>query len=313
MKTRLKGRVGVTGAGGFIGSHLVVRAIAENVLVRCLRHSESQRSAPSGVEIITCDFSDANSVTAALQDVSVVFHLGGLASVAAAQESPGAAFHANTLATQNILEAARKCGTERVVLLSTAHVYGSPRYLPLTEDHPLAPSSIYAATKLAGDVLALAYNRTYGLPVNVLRPFNVYGPRQPANAVVPTIISQAVRGMAVLVRDLRPKRDFLFVDDVVDALFRAATAPAAGQEILLSSGDPVSVAGLVRRVTSITSGFPASTPEDEPDNGDCVFGKSERAQVLLGWQPKVPLAEGLERTIEWWREQLPLATAQDRA
>jgi nucleoside-diphosphate-sugar epimerase len=264
------------------------------------------------VEVPSCDLSDAKAVISAMEDVAVIFHLGSLASVAAARQSPEAAFRANTLATQNVLEAARICGAERVVLLSTAHVYGPPQYLPLTQDHPFAPASMYAATKLAGDVLALAYYRSYGLSVNVLRPFNVYGPRQIADAVLPKIISQAVRGMAVKVRDLRPKRDFLYVDDVVDALLCAATTPASGQEILLASGCPVSVAALVRLVTSITSGIAVDTPEDEPDNGDCLFGLPERAQAILGWRSRVGLTEGLERTIQWWREQLPLAAAPNR-
>jgi nucleoside-diphosphate-sugar epimerase len=308
----LKGWVCVTGAGGFIGSRLVARVLAENVSVRCLRRSDSTGAAPPGADVRYCDFSDTKSVTSAIEGVTIIFHLGGMASAASAHEHPDAAFRANTLATQSILEAARVRGVERVVLLSTAHVYGLPRRLPMTEEQPYAPASLYAATKLAADVMALAYHRSYGLPVNVLRPFNVYGPGQTAAAILPTIISQAIGGMPVKVRDLRPKRDFLFVDDVVDALIIAATASPTGQEFLLASGNPVSVATLLRLVTSLASGVAVNTPQEEPDGGDCVYGTSERARATLGWVPRVGLKEGLERTIQWWREEMPHATALDQ-
>lgn len=307
------GPVLVTGGGGFIGSHLVARAVREYAQVICLRRDASAGGALEGVESRICDLSDADAVRRAIQGSSVVFHLGGMASAADARAFPDRAFRANTVATHNILEASRLSGVEQVVLLSTAHVYGPARYLPLTEDHPVAPGSVYAATKLAADVLALTYHRSYGLSVNILRPFNVYGPRQTADTVIPSIISQAVEGRAVKVRDLRPRRDFLYVDDVVDALLRAAAIPATGQEILLASGLPVSIATLVRTVAGIVTGCAVDTPAEPPDEGDCLFGCSDRAGALLGWKPKVGLHDGLARTIEWWRQQRPLAVAKGQA
>jgi nucleoside-diphosphate-sugar epimerase len=303
----LSGRIAITGSGGFIGSRLLARLLTEGSNVRCLRRAAIGQQFPGGAEQVSCDFTSLDAVTEALQDVSTVFHLGGMASSGAAQASPAEAFRANTWTTQNVLEAARRNHVERVVLLSTAYVYGSASGLPVTEDSPLAPASIYAATKLAGDMLALAYYKSYGLPVNVLRCFNVYGPGQVADAVIPTIVSQALRKPEVSVRSLRPKRDFVFVDDVVDALCLAARSESVGSAFLIASGLPVSVAQLIRTTLSLVLGTNVAAPEDEPDDGDCLFGSAARAREIIGWRPAVSIAEGLERTIDWWRQETPLA------
>jgi len=296
-------RIAITGSGGFIGSRLLARLLTEGSNVRCLRHAGAGQPFPRGTEQVSCEFSSVDAVTEGLQDVSTVFHLGGMASSGAAQASPAEAFRANTWATQNVLEAARRNHVKRVVLLSTAYVYGSAAGFPVTEDCPLAPASIYAATKLAGDMLALAYYKSFGLPVNVLRCFNVYGPGQVADAVIPTIVSQALRKQEVSVRSLRPKRDFVFVDDVVAALCLAARSEAVGSAFVIASGLPVSVAELIRTTLSLVLGRNIAAPEDQPDGGDCLFGSAARAREILGWRPSVALAEGLEKTIDWWRER----------
>jgi nucleoside-diphosphate-sugar epimerase len=303
----LSGRIAITGSGGFIGSRLLARLLTEGSNVRCLRHAAIDRQFPPGAEQVSCDFTRLDSVTEALQDVSTVFHLGGMASGGAAQAFPAEAFRANTWTTQSVLEAARRKHVERVVLLSTAYVYGSASGAAVTEDCPLAPASIYAATKLGGDMLALAYYKSYGLPVNVLRCFNVYGPGQVADAVIPTIISQALRKTDVSVRSLRPKRDFVFVDDVVEALCLAARSAAVGSAFLIASGLPVSVAQLIRTTLSLVLGRSVDAPEDEPDGGDCLFGNAARARETIGWRLSVSLEQGLERTIDWWRQKPPLA------
>jgi nucleoside-diphosphate-sugar epimerase len=305
MSARLR-RIAITGSGGFIGSRLVARLLTEGSDVRCLRHAATVRQFPPGREQVSCDFTSLSAVTEALQDVRTVFHLGGMASSSAAQASPAEAFRANTWSTQNILEAALRNQVERVVLLSTAGVYGSASGSPVTEDSPLAPASIYAATKLAGDTLALAYYKSYGLPVSVLRCFNVYGPGQVADAVIPTIVSQALQKPEVSVRSLRPKRDFVFVEDVVDALCLATRSEAVGCALLVSSGLPISIAQLIRTTLSLVLGRHVSTPEDEPDGGDCLYGTSARAKEMIGWRPSVSLTEGLEKTLEWWRQAKPL-------
>jgi nucleoside-diphosphate-sugar epimerase len=304
MEKTLTGRVLLTGANGFVGSHLMDRLRSRKADVRCFVHpATSTVEAAAEAESVEGDITDGEQVHAAMEDVSTVIHLAGIATVGAAQSSPDDAFRVNTLGTQNVLEAARRRGAIRVVVMSTAHVYGSAVRLPVNEDHPVAPASIYAATKLAADVMALAYARNFGVPVTVLRPFNIYGPRQSTAAVIPSIVAQAVSGQPVQVRDLRPRRDFVYIHDVIEALLLAATTDAAtGQAIVLASGVAVSVASIVRRVVTLASGRVAAAPEEPEPGSDCVFGDASRAKELLGWHPRVDLDAGLRHTIAWHRE-----------
>jgi nucleoside-diphosphate-sugar epimerase len=300
----LSGPVFVTGGSGFIGSRLVQRLLQAGVPVRCLHLPGDPGSVAPGAAAIAGDLSDLDSVAAAAGHARFVFHLGGIASALVAQQAPYEAFRANTLGTQNVMEAARRAQVERVVILSTAHVYGTPRDLPVTEDHPFAPASVYAATKLAGDTLALAYDRNLGVSVNVLRAFNVYGPGQRARAVIPTICEQASRGGDICVEDPRPRRDFVYVDDVVDAMMAAAVSQAAGEQLILASGRAVSVGTLVRTAVSIASATGGADFYDGDAGNDCLYGSAERAWKALAWKPRVDLPAGLERTIAWWREQV---------
>lgn len=303
MRAEPQGRSFITGASGFIGSHLVELMLARGAAVRCCQHVTPIEPVNNRVEVVRADLCDAQEVHKAVEGTSTVFHLGGMASVAAAQASPREACRINTIGTLNVLNAARDCGVAHVVLLSTAHVYGRGVHLPVTESHPLAPSSIYASAKLAADILGLGYYRSFGLPVTVLRPFNVYGPRQNAVAVIPEIITQALAGGPIRVQDLSPRRDFLFVEDVADALLRAAGNPAAaGQEVILASGQAVSIASLVRRVITLANAA-AEPPEEPADNSDCFFGDPAKAREILAWCPQTDLDSGLRRTIAWWRSQ----------
>lgn len=293
----------VTGAGGFIGSHLIDRLVA---LGRPVRGFQRRPAAVSAVEMLSGDLCDAGSVRAAMQGVDTVYHLGGVASADAVMDAPGGSIAANTLGTLNVLEAARTAGVRRVVVMSSGHVFGRPQRLPVAEDHPLNPATPYAASKIAAETLAAGYHRAYGLPVVVLRPFNVYGPRQPDSAVIPTIVGQALAGGPVRVRNPAPRRDFVFVADLVDALLLAAGADgrAVGRAFVLASGRAVSVADILRRVLALT-GNPMEPPQEPPDDGDRILGDAALARALLGWTPRVGLEDGLARTVDWWRAERP--------
>ena len=303
------GTILVTGAGGFIGSHLVARLASEGHELRCVHHPSDVGTGVAGCERRDGDIRNPGFVQAAMEGVSCVFHLAAMVSVGSAQAAPQDAFAVNTSGVQNILEAARMAGTTKVVLLSTAHVYGKPASLPVTEQHRYAPGSVYAATKLAGDMLALGYHRSFGIPVTILRPFNIYGPRQAPVAVIAEMIQQAVAGRRIQVRDTRPRRDFLFVDDVVDALMLSAASDAtAGEEILLGSGGAVSIGDVAARIERIVAGSgDGGAAEDAPSDDDTLFADIGKARAVLGWTPRTDLDTGLARTLAWWRAQTAAA------
>jgi nucleoside-diphosphate-sugar epimerase len=292
----------VTGASGFIGTHLIDRLCKEGHRVRLLVHQNSPAATTGRIEIRQADLRDSAAIHDAFVDSKIVIHLGGMASVEGAQITPTEAFQVNTVGTQNILEAARTTGVGRIVLLSTANVYGAPAKLPVTEDCLPVPLSIYAATKLAADVVGLSYYRCFDLPVTILRPFNVYGPGQVKNALIPTIVSQAVTGGPIRVRNAAVWRDFVFVTDVVDALIAASVKLSAiGQIFILASGQPVSVGSLVDQTAAIAGIRQEIMATSRDDGADCLFGNAAKANELLGWRAVTELRSGLERTFEWWR------------
>jgi NAD dependent epimerase/dehydratase len=306
----------VTGADGFIGSHLAERLVASGARVRafCLYNSQGTLGwldhAPPDVrarlDLRLGDIRDARFVEDACRGVDVVFHLAALIAIPYSYVAPESYVETNVRGTLNVLEGARRGGAQRVVHTSTSEVYGTPATLPIRETHPLNAQSPYAATKVAADQLALAYHRSFGTPVMVLRPFNTYGPRQSTRAVLPTILTQLLDGTPeIALGRLDTRRDLTFVDDTVDGFVRAATtAGIEGETVQLGTGRAVSVGELVDLAGRALS-RPARVREDprrlRPDASEVLVLESDpaRAREVLGWTPRVGLEEGLARTADW--------------
>ncbi len=296
-------RVLVTGAGGFIGSHLCEVLVAEGARVRALlRYTSRSDLGPLAdlppaprreIEVVWGDLRDEVSVRRALGDCRVVFHLGAVTSVAYSYESPGEFAATNVMGTTNVLTAARDAGVERFVHTSTSEVYGTARYVPIDEGHPLQAQSPYAASKIAADKMAESFLRTYGLPVVVLRPFNTYGPRQSGRAIVPS-----------------PKRDLTYVKDTVRGFLRAAEEGAAvGQTINLGTGQMWSVEELVGMIEGVIGRRVEIVAEEQrkrPESSEVLelLCDNHKAKRLLGWGPAFTPHQGLDDTARWIREHL---------
>lgn len=305
----------LTGAGGFIGSHLAQRLVEKGARVRALARYNSRNhwgfleqippAILKEIDIVTGDITDPYSISRIVRGCAVVFHLAALIAIPYSYQAPQQYVAVNCGGTLNLLEAARAEGVERFVHTSTSETYGTARYVPIDEEHPLQGQSPYAASKIGADKLAEAYHLSYRLPVVTVRPFNTYGPRQSARAIVPAIISQALHRDTICLGNLEPRRDLTFVADMVEGFLSAATAPAAiGQVINLGSGYTMSVGELAEAVSRIL-GKPktvVTTPErvrpatSEVWHLEC---DNRKARNLLGWQPRTSLTEGLTQTIAY--------------
>lgn len=306
-------KVLVTGAGGFIGSHLAERLVQEGASVRALVHYNAlgtwgwlDHSAARGdMEVMAGDITDAQSVREAMRDVEVVFHLAALIAIPYSYRAPASYVRANIEGTLNVVQAARELAPRRVIVTSTSEVYGTARTVPITEEHPLQGQSPYAATKIGADKIAEAFHLSYGAPVVTLRPFNTFGPRQSARAVIPTIITQALAGDVVRLGNTHPTRDLNYVGNTVDGYIAAATAPGIeGQVIQLGTGREVAIGELVPMVGGILGKSLRVEVEDDRQRRagsevDRLIAGCARAQALLGWRPGVTLEEGLARTVEF--------------
>jgi NAD dependent epimerase/dehydratase len=307
-------RVLVTGAGGFIGSHLTERLVQEGAAVRAFVHYNAlgragwldQRS--SGADIMAGDVCDRDSVRHAVEGTEVVFHLAALIGIPYSYQAPLQYVRTNVEGTLNVLQACREAGVGRLVHTSTSEVYGTARTVPISEDHPLHGQSPYAATKIGADKLAESFHVSFGLPLVTVRPFNTFGPRQSARAIIPTIIAQALAGGVVQVGNVHPTRDLNYVSNTVDGFLKAAEAPQAlGRTYNLGSGREVSVADLGEMVARVL-GRPVRLERDpsrvRPAGSEVerLLADASRAREELGWQPQVMLEEGLARTVDWIRD-----------
>ena len=308
-------RVLVTGAGGFIGSHLVERLVALGATTRAYVHYNALNAwgwldhsqVRGDIEVIAGDVCDPDSVRHAMADIDVVCHLAALIAIPYSYRAPRSYVRTNIEGTLNVLQAARELGVERIVHTSTSEVYGTARYAPIDEAHPLQGQSPYSASKIGADQMAEAFRRSFGVPVVTVRPFNTFGPRQSERAVLPTIISQCLAGQSIKLGNLRPTRDLTFVTDTVEGFLLAAAAPdVVGMTINLGSGREISIEDLVHLIAGLV-GRPITVESDEdrirPDASEVMrlLSDNRLARTALGWAPSVTLESGLLRTIEWVR------------
>ena len=321
-------RVLITGADGFIGSHLTEALLRAGVNVRafvCYNSFNSwgwldslETDLRNSLDLFEGDVRDRGGVRQAMRGCDVVLHLAALISIPYSYHSSEAFIDTNIKGTLNVLEAARDLGVKRVVTTSTSEVYGTARFVPITEEHPLQGQSPYAATKIGADQLALSYFRSHATPVVVLRPFNTFGPRQSARAVIPTIIVQLLSGKrAIKLGALHPTRDFSYVSDTVFAFIRAAVADGVlGEVINVGSGFEISVgdtAKLIGEIMGVDLAIEADSDRMRPEASEVerLFAGIDKAGKKMGWQPRYGGREGFKRglaeTIAWFSERKNLS------
>lgn len=311
--------VAVTGADGFIGSHLVETLVASGHQVRAMVQYNSLGSwgwletidpeALASVEVVPGDVRDRDSVLSLMTGVDMVCHLAALIAIPYSYQAPWSYLETNAGGTLNVLEAGRTLGTSRIVCTSTSEVYGSALTVPMDETHPLQAQSPYSASKVAADKLAESYHLSFGLPVVTLRPFNTYGPRQSARAVIPTVIAQLASGRrAIALGSVTPTRDFNFVLDTASAFRAVLDAPrddVVGRTFNAGSGIEISVGATVEVIADLMGTTVDIHVEDErrrPERSEVnrLVSDSSALESATGWKPRHTLAEGLAATIEWF-------------
>jgi NAD dependent epimerase/dehydratase len=320
-------RVLITGAGGFIGSHLVEHLLERGAEVRAMVHYDSRpglanldyvaKGLVDRVEVIAGDLCDPYFMRRAVEGAQVVFHLAALIGIPYSYVAPASYASVNVLGTLNVLEACRAAGVERVVHTSTSECYGSALYTPIDERHPLQGQSPYSASKIAADKMVEAYYCSFDLPVSTLRPFNTFGPRQSARAIIPTIASQLLWGGPELrLGGLTPVRDFTYVSDTCEGFCCIAECDRAlGQVVHLGTGQGVSVADLLKLLCEITGKSKPvvqSAERKRPEKSEVhtLLSNPSRARELLKWEPRVSLRQGLERVVAFVKDHPELYRGQ---
>lgn len=305
----------VTGAGGFIGSHLAEALVKHGAKVTALVHYNALgsqgwlNSSPLQKEmnIVAGDICDSGFMQTIIEGQQIVFHLAALIAIPYSYVAPESYVRTNVVGTLNVLQAARRCGTERVLHTSTSEVYGTALYVPIDEKHPLQGQSPYSASKIGADKMAESFHLSFDTPVVTVRPFNTFGPRQSARAVIPTILSQILTKGEVKLGSLTPTRDLNYVDNTVDGYLQAGLNPAAiGQTISFGSGREISISDLAHLISKIVGReVPIILDEQRlrPSKSEVerLLADNSLAAELLGWQPQVSLEDGLAATIEWFR------------
>jgi len=309
-----KTKVLVTGADGFIGSHLTQKLLAEGYAVRALCQYNSfndwgwlEKVTHPDLEIVTGDVRDPDFCRHITRGCSTVYHLAALIAIPYSYVAPDSYVDTNIKGTLNMCQAARDCGVERIVVTSTSEVYGTAQYVPIDEKHPRQPQSPYSATKIGADAIAKSFYNAFELPVVIARPFNTYGPRQSARAIIPTIITQIANGAKeIKVGDLTPTRDFNYVADTAAGFIALGTTPGLeGMEINIATGREVTMAETLDLIKSIMNSDVryVTDPERLRPAGSEVFrlcGDNTLITGLTSWRPQYTLEDGLRLTVEWF-------------
>jgi len=309
----------VTGADGFIGSHLVEALLKENCKVKAFTYYNSfnswgwldsfPKNKLDNIEIFTGDIRDPNGVRTAVRDVDVVFHLAALIAIPYSYHSPDSYVDTNIKGTLNVLQAGRDEGCEKILVTSTSEVYGTAQYVPIDEKHPFQGQSPYSATKIGADRIAESFYRSFDAPVAIVRPFNTYGPRQSARAVIPTIITQLLNGKnEIKLGALHPTRDLLYVKDTANGFIEICKSDKTiGEEINIATQSEISIGDLAQKIINIINPDAKIISDSQrlrPGKSEVerLLGNNDKIKKLTGWKPDFNLDDGLEKTIEWFSD-----------
>ncbi|OZV13443.1 NAD-dependent dehydratase [Tissierella sp. P1] len=314
-------KVLITGADGFIGSHLVEKLVEEGYKVRAFAYYNSfnswgwldtlSKDILNEIEVFTGDIRDPNGVKEAMKGIGEVFHLAALVAIPFSYHSPDSYVDTNIKGTLNVLQAARDLGTSRILVTSTSEVYGTAKYVPIDEEHPYQGQSPYSATKIGADRVAESFYRSFDMPITIVRPFNTYGPRQSARAVIPTIITQLLAGKEeIKLGSLTPTRDFNYVKDTVQGFIEIAKAiNTIGEEINIATQQEISIGKLAQEMINQINSSARIICEEErlrPEKSEVnrLLGSNEKIKRMTNWRPNYTLEQGLAETIEWIKNNL---------
>lgn len=324
LKSSSKSLCLVTGADGFIGSHLVQTLLADGYAVRAFVYYNSFNSwgwldsipaaEREALDIVVGDIRDPHGVRSAMEGIHTVFHLAALIGIPFSYHSPDCYVDTNVKGTLNVLQAGRELGTPRLLVTSTSEVYGTALSVPIDETHPRQPQSPYSATKIGADCMAESFYRSFDLPVTIVRPFNTYGPRQSARAIIPTIITQLLNGKEkIKLGDLRPTRDLVYVKDTAQGFIKIAeSADLIGQDCNIATGNEISIDELAQTLIELINpkaGIVTDEQRLRPAKSEVLrlCGSTEKLQKITGWAPSTTLRAGLAKTIEWFKDSKNLA------